>query len=982
MKKIVLFIILFITILSHVSAEEKTLIKEKINNYTTYYYDKDLSKYRYLYAQKFYFGDNLCYCVELGKDIINLQYTYTDSFEGLKIDNKTLNEVKLIAYYGYEYPGHNTDKYYMATQELIWKKISNISISWIEGVTASQQISVENEKNEILELISNHYKKPSFDNTVVEYTLGTKVVLEDTNYVLNGFTSDNKNVIIEDNKLILTEDFNKENIVLKKINYNDKIFLLYSDAAGVSQKMMSTGAVDDVKSTINVNITKGSIELNKLDKDTLSTKPSGEATLEGATYELYNNNNELVGTFITGKKNKIENLSLGHYTLKETIPSTGYLLDEKTYNIEITKDNLNVKKEVYEEVIKRNVEIYKVFASDKTGELTGEPNITFEIYNNKNILVNKITTDSNGYTNVTLPYGTYTFKQINTTKNYYKLDDFKVTITHHDEKPIHKLLSNSEIKAKVRIIKKDYNTKNNIINSNIKFKIFDVKNNKYLSLNVSYPENKLTEEFQVDRNGIFITPIALSPGQYILEEIKSSMNNYIYNNEKIKFEIGENSNFIEENNELLLEVIFYNKIVKGKININKYGEEIEYHNNNYKYKEIPLKEVTFNLYAKEDIYENGKLIYNKDTLINKYITDEKGNIVIENIPLGKYYIKETSTYTNHVLDDKKYDINLEYINEDTPIVIQELNIKNYLKKGSLTINKYETGTSSPISNTKIELRNSDNKIIYQGYTDINGKILIKDLPYGEYYLSETEASTGYRLLEDTITLQIDSTEKIIDIYNERIKVPNTGYTLNSLDIYIIISILIGLLLIIIFRKEKITSVISIIIILLGLTYFVIKIYNYYSDYKNNQKSVSAYINNELDTIEEEKYQYNSILEIPSINLKRGILDINDIYNDAKYNIELIKEDDNVIVLASHNGNNQNSYFRDLKKLSLGDKILYYKNGILGEYIYSESYDIKKDGYADIYRQKNKKSIILITCKDNTNDGQTVHIGYLTEEKTY
>ena len=113
-----------------------------------------------------------------------------------------------------------------------------------------------------------------------------------------------------------------------------------------------------------------------------------------------------------------------------------------------------------------------------------------------------------------------------------------------------------------------------------------------------------------------------------------------------------------------------------------------------------------------------------------------------------------------------------------------------------------------------------------------------------------------------------------------------------------------------------------------------------------------------------------------------MLDINNQYNKAKYNIELVKENDNTTVLAAHNGNNINSYFGDLHNIELGDEIKYYKDGQLYTYIFTEHYDIKKNGYADIYRKDDIPSIILITCKDNTDDAQTVYIGYLKEINTY
>jgi len=593
-----------------------------------------------------------------------------------------------------------------------------------------------------------------------------------------------------------------------------------------------------------------------------------------------------------------------------------------------------------------------------------------------------ITTDEIGYASVTLPYGIYTFKQTTSTKNYYKVEDFTINISEYDERPIYKLLSDSEIRAKVRIIKKDKDTSETIKDSNIKFKIFDVTNNKYLSFNVSYPENKETTIFEVDKNGIFITPIALPPGDYILEEVKENMNGYLYNPEKIPFTIGESSLFIEENNETYLEISFYNKRVKGQINITKYGEEIAIKNNKYNYKEIPLVNVTFHLYAKDDIYENKVLIYSKDSLVKEVTTNKEGKIKIKDLPLGTYYLKEISTKENHVLDDNIYNIELKYQDEKTGLVETTIEIKNTLYKGTLTINKIESISKLPIPNTLIEICTKDKEVIYKGYTDQNGQIVLNNLPYGEYYLSEIEASSGYRILEDRIYFEISSESKTIEVYNERIKVPNTGLGVTPGDIFVLICILIAVIILIFLPREKKFILISIVIILLGITYFVIHIYKYYQDKVKNDENVTAYINKEVEIIPDEKYNYTSILEIPTINLKRGILDISSEYNDAKYNIEVLKKDNNTIILAAHNGNNINSYFGNLHNIEPGDLINYYENGILYTYIYSDTYDIKKNGYADIYRKDNEKSIILITCKNNTDDAQTVYIGYLIDISTY
>ena len=53
-----------------------------------------------------------------------------------------------------------------------------------------------------------------------------------------------------------------------------------------------------------------------------------------------------------------------------------------------------------------------------------------------------------------------------------------------------------------------------------------------------------------------------------------------------------------------------------------------------------------------------------------------------------------------------------------------------------------------------------------------------------------------------------------------------------------------------------------------------------------------------------------------------------------------------------------------------------------EYIFSDNYEIKKNGYADIYTDNTRKSIVLVTCKEDSSDAQVVYIGYLTNTSSY
>lgn len=965
--------------LPRAQAEVINLIKDTFDNTYTYYYDYELDRPRYLIASRYVFGDNVAYCLEMGKPIESLIYNVTNSFDELNINKSDMDYIKLVSYYGYDYPGHQTDKYYMATQELIWRRLGEPSMAWTIGLTPNHYYDLTNEKKEINSLISSHNIKPSFDGNTYDF-FGEEIILEDSNNVLSMYEILSDDAYIEDNKLIIKESFSGDVIKLKKHVYKTNNFLLYT--SGNSQKMMSVGMVDMPSSTININTLNGSVSIKKYDSETMSDKPVGSASLEGAVYGLYDDVGILIDTFITGEKEKIDGLVPGNYYVKEISASKGYLIDNNIYDFSITKEDLNVSLTLYEDVIKRKVDLFKVFSSDSTGILVSENNIRFDIYNSDNIFIDYVITDDDGYANIILPYGKYIFKQVNSTPGYYKVDDFTVNIDSFDKRPIYKLLSDSIIKSKVKVIKKDIDTNDNIVDSNIKFKIYDVDKKEYVSFKIDYPESSIIDVFEINSDGYFITPFELEYGNYILYEVDDDMNGYLYNHKGVSFVIDENSNFIKDGDDLILEISFYNKKVKGNINIIKYGENIEYIDDSYFYKNVLLKDVSFNLYASLDIYENNKLIYNKDDLIYECITDDKGECYIDNLPLGSYYLKEVMSSNNNSIDDSVYYIDLVYKDQYTANVSYELSVNNYIDKGKLVINKYETNTNIGLLNTLIEIHNFDGKIVYKGYTDVEGKIVIEDLPYGKYYISEIEASTGYRLLEDNIYFEMNEEEKVIDIYNDRIEVPNTGIDIGTRNICIILCVFLAIIFIILFYENKKIIVCSIVVILIGFGYLGLYFYRYYTDLYNNKTAYEAFIAHDDNVVVEDRYRYNSLLEIPRVKLKRGILDINDDYNDVKYNIELVYENSNAIILASHNGNNYNSYFGRLNMLEYGDEIYYYKDNMVYKYVYSDSYKIRKNGYADIYYDKDKRAIILCTCIDDDDSGQMIYIGYLEEIREY
>lgn len=210
------------------------------------------------------------------------------------------------------------------------------------------------------------------------------------------------------------------------------------------------------------------------------------------------------------------------------------------------------------------------------------------------------------------------------------------------------------------------------------------------------------------------------------------------------------------------------------------------------------------------------------------------------------------------------------------------------------------------------------------------------------------------------------------------------------------------------KKEK-TNKRYLLIILIGIFFFLFGIffftYNYYQKEKQNnierekieeffeideQEEVQEELipDNEKDSNNEVKEEnYIGILEIPKINLKKGLVDKNSSSNNVDKNIYTLEEttlpDEQLnshIILAAHSGNSYISYFRNLKKLDMKDRINFYYKGIKYIYEVTDKYEIEKTGTTEL-KITNKSDITLITCISGTNK-QVVYVANLIDKANY
>ena len=753
------------------------------------------------------------YCIEPGTPVSDGAVYPGQDFDQSYVGQMTQEQwrrITLLAYYGYGYGNHTDIHWYTVTQYLIWQTVPHgYDIYFTDTLNGNRITKYTNEINELNRLVEEHNIRPNLSNDTIDMVIGDTVELTDSNNVLNKFEvvdTDNVSASISGNTLSITaNDVGDGSVTISKRdkNYSHPAIIYYHPT---SQDLMMRGAYDPIDVNLKIEIVGGKVSVKKVDADTGLGIAQGDATLDGAVYGIYDLEGNRVGEVISkgGEYVTSDYLpSLGTFYLKEEKSSTGYELNETKYFFNITKEDLYPEVDVTEKVIERDLKIFKVYASDETGFLTGEPNVTFDIYlKSSGEKVTSITTDANGYATATLPYGTYTVRQATTTEDHEMVEDFEIVVNEYSQDPIYKLLANAEITARLKVIKIDSETGNTIPVAGIKFKIFDVENNEY----VCQVTDKEQCVFETNDEGILLTPLPLESGTYRLEEQDQKLDGYLWNSEALEFTIGDDSTLINDDVfGAIVEVEFENTQVKGKVEINKTGEELIIEDDSYHYEKIKLEGAEFELRANEDIIVGGKTYYKKGELVTILVTDKDGYASIDNLPLGKYTLKEIKSANNNVLDPNTYEFELIYEDQYTDVVYKTFTLDNKYPKGELEFTKTDLVTGDPLPDTKIEIFTENGVKVFEGRTDDNGKIIITDLPVGKYFILESDAPDGYILNEEKMWFSITENGEIVkaDMTNEKIvEVPNTSQEKDILIEIISATLLLSGIGIIIYAKKK------------------------------------------------------------------------------------------------------------------------------------------------------------------------------------
>ena len=565
----------------------------------------------------------------------------------------------------------------------------------------------------------------------------------------------------------------------------------------------ATQAIVNREPTGEIALTKIDIKTgnsNRID----GTSHHGDASIKGAVYTLYAKTNihnkkgtikyfskdEEIGTYtfneygvattkitnsvtpaeISAKGNKIVGLPVGEYYTKETIVPNGYNKDENVYNYAISYKDANTKVisesgTVRNEVQKAPFEVIKVSTNNNTtAEMISGAEFTailskyvdyYGSFNEAKKHLNEFATDeysifrtgSDGHgISGLLAYGEYTVNETYTpSPEIETVEQFYVTIDRDSKTPIKELVENDlPFESYIQLQKQDKKTGKFVTYSNATFELYRLNEdtNKWEQVQCKVGD-KYYKSWTTNDEGIAKTETKLEAGTYKVDEVKIPTG-FIQLDEELIFKVDNRNSTLnyDKDWDAWIVVTAQNEQPTGTLKVNKkvtLRDDVD----KTMIKEIDFTKISFELVTDEEIidYADGKAIYEKGKVVGKYNLKADGTLTVENLPMGKYYLKELTTIDGAVLDETEHKVIFEQTDTTTKVYNIDLNIEN--QTTCIEISKtYITGEKELVG-AKLTITDENNEVI-DSWISTEKTHKVEGLKVGkEYTLTEEIAPDGF-----------------------------------------------------------------------------------------------------------------------------------------------------------------------------------------------------------------------------------------------
>lgn len=262
-----------------------------------------------------------------------------------------------------------------------------------------------------------------------------------------------------------------------------------------------------------------------------------------------------------------------------------------------------------------------------------------------------------------------------------------------------------------------------------KFAIY-AKENIYTQDNqgtIIYQKDQIIKEVETNAEGKAIFE-KLPLGKYYIAETKAG-EGFILNTEKKEVELTYEG---QEKAVIYKDTQYINERQKIAIQINKKDKETG----------AVLQGAEFGLYTQEELQYIDNSGNNRTIPANKLVakaTSQENGIAVfddENLPLGKYYIKELKAPRGYATNTEAIEIDCTYEGQDISRIEKNLDFTNQITKLKIKITDYETGVD--LVNTKISLKDVEGNVVGIYTIDEKGEIEVKGLEVGKKYIIEEQ----------------------------------------------------------------------------------------------------------------------------------------------------------------------------------------------------------------------------------------------------
>ncbi|HGN6577324.1 hypothetical protein CN360_29585 [Bacillus cereus] len=398
------------------------------------------------------------------------------------------------------------------------------------------------------------------------------------------------------------------------------------------------------------------------------------------------------------------------------------------------------------------VKIKKVDSNNDNKKLVGAK---FKIEDLNGKIVGELVTNEEGEAiSKDLPIGNYTLVEKEAPKGY-ELSKDKIAVKVEKDAEVEIKIGNKKLPdsmGKMKLVKVDISDKNKKL-AGAKFKIEDLN-------------GKIVGELVTNEKGEVISK-DLPIGNYTLVEIEAPKG-YELLKDKITVKIEKDAEVeIKIGNKKLPDPMGKMKLVKVDISD----------------KNKKLAGAKFHI---EDA---------KGKVVGELITDEKGEMISKDLPIGNYTLVEIEAPKGYELLKDKIAVKIE---KDTVVEIKIENKKLPDPTGQFEIEKVDDKDSElKLKGAVFQVLDKEGKELSRLITDEKGKVISNQLAIGKYTIKEIKAPNGYMLLRDPIEIEITEAVKTQKITVKNAKnnwvIPNTGGSGTTIFYVIGIMLMFGVL---------------------------------------------------------------------------------------------------------------------------------------------------------------------------------------------